>query len=89
MFACVGLHLVEVRLVVEILHGGMVGLVVVDILAAVAGSSVLGTHTAGSMALGSVGTVAIGVLALVGRHFVELVLAFVDLVELVPASSRH
>jgi len=85
----VGLHLVEVGSVVELLCGGMVDLVVVDTLAAVAGSSVLGTHTVGAMAPGLVGMVAIGVLALVGRRFVELVLEFDESVELVPAGSRH
>ena len=74
---------------VEILRGDMVGLVVVEILAAVVGSSVLGTHTVGAMVPGSAGMVAIGVLGLVGRCFVGLVLAFVDLVELVPVGSRH
>jgi len=85
----VGRHVVGVGSVVELHRGGMVGLVVVEILAVAAGSSVRGTHTVGAMAPGLVGTEAIGVLALAGRRCAELVLAFVDLVELVPASSRH
>jgi len=75
--------------VVEVLCGGMVALVVVENLAVVVGSSVLGIHTAGAMVLGLVGMVTIGVLALVGRHFVALVLNFGgDFVELVPDSSK-
>jgi len=75
--------------VVVLRRVGMVGLVVVEILAAVAGSSVRGAHTAGATAPGSVGMVAIGALVLGGKRCMEFVLALVALVELVPVGSRH
>jgi len=89
MFACEGPHLLGVGLVVVVLLGDAGALVGVGNLIAVDSSNFPGTCTVGAMVLGSVGMVAIDVLALVGMHFVVLVLECVDFVVLVPAGSRH